>query len=92
MNTIKHLVFLVLVVCVIRSAPARPETRMWQSQAVAVITFGYIATIAVGQKRRPRRPVVEVPSYDAQRRACDASARRDPLGWMANHPWRGGAE
>jgi hypothetical protein len=88
MNTVKHLVFLVLVVFVIRSAPARPETRMWQSQAVAIITFGYIATIAVGQRRAPRRPVVKHP----QDHAMDLARiqRRDPLGWLASHPWRGG--
>ena len=91
MNTIKHLIFLALVFCVIRSAPARPETRTWQSQAVAIITFGYICTLAVGKKRAPRRRLIEPPHpYELQRRAIDAANARDPLGFLAGRPWNGG--
>lgn len=91
MNTIKHLIFLALVFCVIRSAPARPETRTWQSQAVAIITFGYVCTLAVGTKRAPRRPIFEPPHpYELQRRACDQMRERDPLTSLAKAPWKAG--
>lgn len=91
MNTIKHLIFLGLVFCVIRSAPARPETRVWQSQAVAIITFGYICTLAVGVKRAPRRRIIDPPTlYELQDRAAKTMSSRDPLGFLAKAPWKAG--